>query len=87
MNCSNLEIIPVDLFDNCTNVKSFLGTFYNCDSLRGQAIPLWNRVQGSSDYIGTPDGKGCYYGCEGLTNYSSIPDYWKQRVPEIEPPM
>lgn len=86
MNCSNLEIIPADLFDNCTNVKSFLGTFYNCDSLRGQSIPLWNRVQGSSDYIGTPDGKGCYYGCEGLTDYSSIPDYWKQKVPEIEPP-
>ena len=86
MKCSNLEIIPADLFDNCTNVKSFLGTFYNCDSLRGQSIPLWNRVQGSSDYIGTPDGKGCYYGCNGLADYSSIPDYWKQRVPEIEPP-
>ena len=86
MNCSNLESIPSDLFDNCTNAESFVGTFYNCSSLTGQSIPLWNRVQGSSDYIGTPDGKGCYYGCSGLTDYSSIPDYWKQRVPEIEPP-
>ncbi len=86
MNCSNLESIPSDLFDNCTNVESFVGTFYNCSSLTGQSIPLWNRVQGSSDYIGTPDGKGCYYGCGGLTDYSSIPDYWKQKVPEIEPP-
>ena len=86
MNCSNLESIPSDLFDNCTNVESFVVTFYNCSSLTGQSIPLWNRVQGSSDYIGTPDGKGCYYGCNGLADYSSIPDYWKQRVPEIEPP-
>ena len=86
MNCSNLESIPSDLFDNCTNAESFVGTFYNCSSLTGQSIPLWNRVQGSSDYIGTPDGKGCYYGCNGLADYSSIPDYWKQRVPEIEPP-
>ena len=85
MNCRSLENMPSDLFDKCTSVKSFIGTFYNCVSLRGQSIPLWNRVQGSTDYIGTPDGKGCYYGCERFTNYSSIPDYWKQRVPEIEP--
>ena len=80
--CTNLTSIPANLFENCAQVESFSQTFYECTSLTGNPIPLWERVEGGAEngYEGTPDGKGCYYGCTQLTNYDNIPEYWKKSV-------
>lgn len=80
--CTSLTSIPENLFANCLNVQDFSCTFYECTSLTGNAIHLWERVENGStnDYIGMPDGHGCYYACEGLEDYNNIPDYWKESV-------
>ncbi len=80
--CTSLTSIPETLFDSCTLVASFQSTFYECTNLTGEAIPLWERVPegAENEYIGTPNGMGCYYGCTQLTNYSSIPEYWKSEM-------
>ena len=84
-DCINLKDIPDKLFDNCDNVDTFKGLFSNCTGLEGMAPKLWERVENGeeNDYIGEPNGDGCFYGCEKLQNYAEIPDYWKQR-PTIE---
>ena len=78
-NCTSLTNVSKYLFYNCDNVVSFYRTFYNCTSLTGNAIPLWNRVENGevNGYIGTPEGKNCFMGCTGLSNYNEIPNYWK----------
>ena len=77
--CTSLTSIPTNLFEHCTNVKYFSNVFDGCTKLTGNAIPLWERVENgsSNDYVGTPDGEGCYNECEGLSNYYSIPEYWR----------
>ena len=85
--CTNLNSIPSNLFDNCPNVFYFSQTFYNCTGLTGQELPLWQRMENGAEYEYEPeygyelergpDGYGCYYNCTGLTNFSSIPEYWK----------
>ena len=85
-SCIGLNNIPQNLFSNCQNVTDFGRTFYGCTNLTGEAVPLWERVDGwesldlknAREWVGTkPDGNGCYIGCTKLSNYSSIPDYWK----------
>ena len=85
-NCIGLTSIPQNLFSNCQNVTDFDGTFSGCTNLTGEAIPLWERVDGwenldfenTSEWFTTiPNGHSCYRGCEKLSNYSSIPEYWK----------
>lgn len=80
--CTNLTSIPSDLFANCTSVKDFSNTFTNCSGLTGNAPELWNMVTDgeTNDYIGTPDGEGCFAGCNNLTNYEQIPEYWKMET-------
>ena len=87
VNCIGLTNIPQNLFSNCQNVTDFSGTFYGCINLTGEAILLWERVDGwesldfenTSEWFDTvPNGEGCYTGCEKLSNYSSIPEYWKK---------
>ena len=80
--CTGLTSIPENLFANCPQVADFAGTFAGCTGLTGNAIPLWERVPegAENEYIGTPNGMGCYYGCTQLTNYSSIPEYWKSEL-------
>ena len=87
--CTSLSSIPSNLFEQCTNVKYFYDAFAGCTNLTGQAIPLWERMENGATYnyepefdsnndiIRKPDGFGCYCDCTGLTNYSSIPEYWK----------
>lgn len=77
--CSNLTSIPAKLFDNCENVENFLHTFFGCASLTGNAPELWKRGTNSEEnnYVGNPDGRNCFAGCEGLENYDVIPHYWK----------
>ena len=77
--CSNLTGIPTNLFKNCKKVENFRWTFYGCASLTGNAPELWKRGTNSEEnnYVGNPDGRNCFNGCEGLENYNEIPDYWK----------
>ena len=85
-NCLSLTSLPQTLFSKCMNVTDFQFTFLGCTGLTGNAIPLWERIEGyenldlniMSDWTDKiPNGDGCYYGCEGLTNYNLIPIYWK----------
>ena len=77
--CTSLTRIPENLFANCLNVTIFRGTFLKCTGLTGEPIKLWKRVPNGStnDYIGEPDGYGCYYNATGLNNYENIPEYWR----------
>ena len=77
--CTSLTSIPSTLFANCLNVTNFIGTFYECTGLTGEPIKLWKRVPNGStnNYIGKPDGYGCYFGATGLNNYENIPEYWR----------
>ena len=84
--CTGLTSIPEDLFANCPNVTDFHGTFTECTNLTGNAIPLWERVEGYENldfedidaWMETnPRGEGCYYNCTKLNNYNNIPMYWK----------
>ena len=77
---TSITSIPEKLFDNCMKVESFLETFGWCEELKGLAIELWTRGSNNSsnDYQGTPDGEGCFSGCEQLENYEQIPSYWKE---------
>ena len=79
-SCTSLTSIPSTLFANCLNVTNFGGTFYKCTGLTGEPIKLWKRVLNGStnNYIGKPDGYGCYYNATGLNNYENIPEYWRK---------
>ena len=78
--CTSLTSIPSTLFENCLYVTNFGGTFYKCIGLTGEPIKLWKRVLNGStnNYIGKPDGYGCYYNATGLNNYENIPEYWRE---------
>ena len=83
--CSSLTSIPANLFDNNDVVTSFYGTFFSCTSLTGASGQLWLNPSGAANYTltgplynsGVPNGDNCYYNCTGLTDYASIPTYWK----------
>ena len=76
--------IPEKLFLSCLEVKDFFATFAECENLTGVAPELWLRVPDGEEngYEGTPDGMGCFYGCENLNNYEQIPEYWKVKPSE-----
>ncbi len=80
--CTSLTSIPSTLFANCLYVTNFVGTFYKCTGLTGEPIKLWKRVQNGStnNYIGEPDGCGCYYKATELNNYENIPEYWRESL-------
>ena len=74
-NCKNLTL-PTNLF-NTTAIQNKKPNFYRCfavddsaDSPTGTAYPLWNNITLSSRGY-------CYQNCSGLTNFSSIPLFWK----------
>ena len=70
-SCSGLGgAIPSGLFANTPDVTTFYRTFSRCSGLSGSALPLWNNFPSA-------EGKGCYNDCTGLSDYSTIPDYWK----------
>ena len=79
--CTSLTRIPENLFANCLYVTNFGGTFCECTGLTGEPIKLWKRVPNGStnNYIGEPDGYGCYYNATGLNNYENIPEYWRTK--------
>ena len=77
-SCGNLTTIGKHIFEGCDNVESYICTFNGCFNLTGKAPELWLRVPNGeeNDYIGIPDGKSCFGGCEKLDNYDDIPEYW-----------
>ena len=86
VGCTGLTSIPENLFANCPNATDFYATFAECTNLTGNAIPLWERVEGYENldfedidaWVETnPRGEGCYYNCTKLNNYNNIPMYWK----------
>ena len=81
--CSNLTTIGENIFKGCDNVESYAGTFGECSKLGGKAPELWLTGTNSkeNDYIGTPNGVGCFFGCNLLDNYEEIPAYWKEEMP------
>ena len=69
--CGNLTLLPDDMFKNnvaLTNVKE---TFRYCNKLKGNAYPFWSGNHPMITSFG-----GCYSGCTGLKDYSSIPSTW-----------
>ena len=76
--CEDLTTIGERIFEGCDNVESYECTFGRCFNLTGKAPELWLRVPNGeeNDYIGIPDGEGCFGGCEKLDNYDVIPEYW-----------
>ena len=81
--CSNLTTIGENIFKGCDNVESYEGTFGECSKLGGKAPELWLTGTNSEEnyYIGTPNGVGCFFGCNLLDNYEEIPTYWKAEMP------
>ena len=79
--CLDLASIPSGLFNNNTAVLGFDSCFSGCSSLTGSSQELWlegNNTLTAPDYdSGTPDGEFCYLNCTGLSDYASIPTYWK----------
>ena len=81
-DCSGLTSIPENLFGNISDSwwDNFFGsTFYNCTSLTGPSA----RINGQYLYEIWPDvftyynGYGAYYGCTGLSDYSTMPSPWR----------
>ena len=72
-NCTSLKQVPADFFVNIPYIEDVEGMFYNCTSLTGSAIELWN-----NNKIKYYD--GCYYGCTNLSNYDKIPEDWKKDI-------
>ena len=81
-NCGGLTSIPEKLFGNISGPAQsnmFLRTFYNCTSLTGPSA----RINGQYLYEIWPDafmyydGYGAYYGCTGLSDYSTMPSSWR----------
>ena len=72
-DCTSLKQIPADFFVNMPYIESVAGMFYNCTSLTGNAIELWNNNK--IKYY-----EGCYYGCTNLSNYDKIPEDWKKDI-------
>ena len=78
LHCSLLTEIPEGLLENSQRVTSFYRTFAGCENLTGEAPELWKRVtEDTIDYIGIPDGAGCFSYCSKLINYQDIPEYWR----------
>ena len=79
--CSKLTSIPENLFGNISGTAQsymFNRTFYNCTSLTGPSAringqylyEIWPNAPTMLDY-------GPYYGCTGLSDYSTMPAVWR----------
>ena len=74
-NCKNL-FLPTNLFNTAAlqnkkpNFRRCFGVDNSIDSPTGMAYPLWNNITLTSREY-------CYQNCSGLTNFSSIPLFWK----------
>lgn len=78
--CTGLDGTISDFSSN-TAVTVYNNMFAGCASLTGSSQELWltgDNTLSPPDYdSGTPTGADCYAGCTGLTDYATIPTYWK----------
>lgn len=79
-NLYKVTTVPDTLFDTCKNIQEYSKTFAYCYGLT-TAPALWNKGTNNADnkYNGNPNGASCYCDCTKMSNYSSIPAYWKQK--------
>ena len=85
-----LKGIPVDIFDECTVLKSVTNAFSGCTSLSGESpytivngikYHLYDRTTENNPASGLTaltSTAGCFKGCTQLSDYAQIPDAWKQ---------
>ena len=80
LNCTALRSVPVSLFDNNKAVTNFGKTFSGCSALTGEspytvidgvACHLYER-DGHSDFATVKTTAGCFLGCTGLDDYTTI---------------
>ena len=83
-NSQALTTIGKNIFYGCDSVQSYRFAFADCINLTGTVPELWTLGSNTeeNEYIGIPDGKGCFNKCRKLDNYAEIPDYWKSYSPE-----
>ena len=89
-NCYNLDLVPngdwdlswvrswkMNLNSQYGWTRNVQGMFYQCYSLQGTvpAQAFWEHPEAESTYIGYHS--NCFYGCQGLSNYSEIPSDWR----------
>jgi hypothetical protein len=85
--CTSLNSIP-DFENNLNKLGLLIRIFDGCTSLTGSSHSLWLTDTEGHSYdtytltapnydSGVPNGLDCYRGCTGLTDYASIPLYWK----------
>lgn len=87
--CMNLKTIPVSLFENNKSIYSVRDLFNGCTSLTGESpydhqdyenidVHLYEREYNPHYYTQVPAvWERAFSGCEGLTDYDSIPSGWK----------
>lgn len=80
MGCTSLESVPVSVFDDCVKVTNFGDTFSGCTALTGESpyseiegVKYHLYERGDSDvFSAVKTTVGCFEGCTGLTDYSTI---------------
>lgn len=81
--CTALTTIPNNLFANAININYFDNTFNGCTSLYSSTpldndgTPIYERSNGKSEYVIPSSNSQCFYKCESMPDYSSIPSAWK----------
>lgn len=80
LDCAALTSVPVSLFDDCKAVTNFGKTFSGCTALKGESpytvidgvkYHLYERG-GNGAFAAVKTTAGCFAGCTGLTDYSTI---------------
>jgi len=57
-------------------VTNFNDTFNGCSSLTSDVPELWDTTKWPNVDLH----KMCFYGCDSASNYSDIPDDWKEKL-------
>lgn len=88
-NCIGLKSLPAGLFDTVTRINYIDDCFSGCFSLTGESpytmvdgvkVHLYERQRGEvfpNAPVSDSAHKGCFYSCNGLSDYGQIPSTWK----------
>lgn len=82
---TGITYIPDNFIDNNDKITVLAAMFSGCSNLSGSSGEFWLNPSGASNYTlippdydsGVPNGQNCYQSCTGLSDYSTIPIYWK----------
>jgi hypothetical protein len=84
--CGALKSIPAGLFDNNRRITDFHGTFYDCSNVTSESpytvidgvkYHLYERQNNPDEFVNPLSFNGCFVGCSNLSDYSSMPNAWK----------